>query len=101
MGKARIIITFVRLCIALLLIISMCEVSFASTASQVVSSMFPLTPNQIDEVKSEIKSRQQAAATPPSMNNTTGVSRILVANTQPGFSFAPPNIRLGIGVVTT
>ncbi len=69
--------------------------------NNIVNSMFPLTATDIEQSKTEISSRQKAAAVMPAMSNVNGVSRIVIANTKPGFSTAPPNVRLGIGVVSS
>ncbi|WP_440616501.1 DotH/IcmK family type IV secretion protein [Cysteiniphilum sp. 6C5] len=69
--------------------------------NNIVNSMFPLTSTDIEQSKTEISSRQKAAAVMPAMSNVNGVSRIVIANTKPGFSTAPPNVRLGIGVVSS
>ncbi len=63
--------------------------------------MFPLTPKAIQQTKEVISSRQKAASTIPSMQNSTPSSRIVVINTKAGFKTSPPNIRLGIGVVSS
>ena len=69
--------------------------------SNLVNNMFPLSATDIQDTKSEISARQKAAAVMPAMSGSQGVSRIVSANTQPGFQTAPPNVRLGIGVVSS
>lgn len=68
---------------------------------QLVSSMFPLTPSQIKEIKSDVSERQKAASTVPAMSGTQGVSRVLMTSLNPTKHITPPNVRLGVGVVTS
>ncbi|MBK2123855.1 hypothetical protein IB691_01225 [Fangia hongkongensis] len=79
------------------------QVSFATTndIDQLVSSMFPLAPKQIKEIKTEVSTRQKAASTVPAMSGTQGVSRVLITSINPTKHITPPNVRLGIGVVTS
>nr|WP_225630025.1 DotH/IcmK family type IV secretion protein [Cysteiniphilum sp. 19X3-34] len=63
--------------------------------------MFPLTAKDIQEAKPEISARQQAAAVMPSMSSVEGVQRVVMANTALGEKGSPPNVRLGVGVVSS
>ncbi|WP_116963274.1 DotH/IcmK family type IV secretion protein [Fastidiosibacter lacustris] len=63
--------------------------------------MFPLSASDIQSTKSEISARQKAAAVMPAMSDAKGVSRVVMADTKPGFATSPPNVRLGIGVVSS
>ncbi|WP_233263320.1 DotH/IcmK family type IV secretion protein [Caedibacter taeniospiralis] len=84
-----------------LLLMNMACGSDHAVVNSIVNNMFPLTPGDIEQSKTEISSRQKAAAVMPAMSDVNGVSRIVVANTKPGFVTAPPNVRLGIGVVSS
>ena len=79
------------------------HISFANSnqVDELVSSMFPLTPNQIEAVKTDVSSRQKAASVVPAMSGAQGVSRVLMTSLNPAKHSTPPNIRLGIGVVTS
>ena len=72
-----------------------------STTDNLVKLLFPLTPNEIQNTKSEISARQKAASVIPAMSNSLGISRLVVANTKPWFKLSPPNVRLGVGVVSS
>ncbi|WP_119344690.1 DotH/IcmK family type IV secretion protein [Facilibium subflavum] len=63
--------------------------------------MLPLSASEIEAAKPELSSRQKAAAVMPAMSGAKAVSRILIANTKPGMRQSIPNVRLGIGVVTS
>lgn len=86
--------------------LAFCSALYAEDAKdtlpdQLVNTMFPLNPSEISALKSKLSARQKSAAVMPAMSNAMGVSRIVVANTKPGFKSSIPNIRLGIGVVTS
>ncbi|TNF69515.1 MAG: hypothetical protein EP298_03245 [Gammaproteobacteria bacterium] len=69
--------------------------------SNMTNQAFPLTPDQIEAVKSLIAERQKASSAAPGTSDQESSTRTLLVNLDPTKRFVPPVVRIGVGMITS